>query len=175
MDEKEPTEAQETGDRAATTESKDTPKEESSSDVAFCMEDDKIESFDKSGDGDQIRKHGEGEYSEKTTEDHSRESDDTAVVDLKGSPAKQEEKEKSRDEANDEGHLTGVKMLVVLAAVTGACFIMLLDTSIVATVSLLHLLISISGSYSAANRQFPVSRINSTRFQISDGMAVHTS
>jgi hypothetical protein len=47
---------------------------------------------------------------------------------------------------DQEEHVTGVKIMFVLTAVTGACFIMLLDTSIVATVSLAPISISCSCS-----------------------------
>jgi hypothetical protein len=45
---------------------------------------------------------------------------------------------RTRTDASEWEYVTGVKLAVVIIAVTGACFLMLLDTSIVATVGLLQ-------------------------------------
>jgi len=104
----------------------------------------KIESSEKQAgratlrtwDENQSEKTAEGYLSEKTAEGYqTHESEDTVVSDPKEIPSKSE---KSNDENGNEQeeYVTGLKALLILGAVTGACFILLLDTSIISTVRL---------------------------------------
>lgn len=95
---------------------------------------------------------GESHLSWKRKEQHpSHETDEDSVTpDLKEEPV---EAENSQSD-DDAEYITGVKSTVILMAVTGACFILLLDISIIATVSLeYHLDIDIQ-SNSVFHRQF---------------------
>jgi hypothetical protein len=78
------------------------------------LESDRIETSEKSGDG--------------------KESQNSVPLEVspKGTPSN----------ANEPDYVTGWKLLSVLIGVTGACFLMLLDIAIVATVSMIVLLIS---------------------------------
>lgn len=126
-------------------ENKQTLRLQSSPAVAFDVSEDKIESSEnqagrrnpeKLGDEYQSEKTAEGYLSEKTAEGYqTHESEDTEVSDPKEIPSKSE---KSNDENGNEQeeYVTGLKALLILGAVTGACFILLLDTSIISTVRL---------------------------------------
>jgi hypothetical protein len=78
------------------------------------LEGDRIETSEKSGDGKESQNSVPSEVSPNET------------------PAN----------ANEPDYVTGWKLLSVLIGVTGACFLMLLDISIVATVSMIFLLFS---------------------------------
>jgi hypothetical protein len=71
------------------------------------------------------------EASEKTNEN-------SHAQDIDPEEPPRESLSRTRTDASDWEYVTGIKLAVVIIAVTGACFLMLLDTSIVATVSLLQ-------------------------------------
>jgi hypothetical protein len=172
-------------------ENKEVFRPQSSPTVAFDVAEDKIESAEKH-DGHQLEKHGDGYQSEKTAEGYfseitaegymsertrdgyqTHESDDTAVGDLKEKHPKPEKKFSDETENEEEEYVTGAKVLLILGAVTGACFILLLDMSIISTVCLpLHLVLVQSSNF-LINRPFLASRTNFTHFRTLDGMAAH--
>lgn len=169
MEHKDPRESEES--MATTIEAKESLQAQNNAVVTVDVGD-KIESSDKYGEGYQSEKHGNGSASEKAREGYlSHESDDTAIPNSAETPVNPEEK---TNDTQEEEPLPKMKVMLILTAVTAACFIMFLDTSIVSTVSLSLPHITVSSSNCAVNRQFLVSRINSTPFLTSDGMAVRT-
>jgi hypothetical protein len=100
--------------------------------LTSAIDDEKIESFEKH-DGGQSKTGTEGYLSEKAAEGYlSHESEDTVLADPQDTPTKPEAHSQV---TTDDEYITGIKAILILAAVTGACFIMLLDISIIATVS----------------------------------------
>lgn len=123
------------------------------------MDEEKVESLGKEEDVTKSKPASEGYLSDKTTtgdlseklkeESPSPESDNTAVHDLNNAAAKLEE---TPQPAADD-YIQGFKGKIILAAVTGACFIMLLDIAIIATVNLQHPWVNFNISNATINRQ----------------------
>jgi hypothetical protein len=84
----------------------------------------------------------------------------------------------NRDEAlpstEEREYLGGVKLILVLASTTVACFLVLLDMVIIATVCLTLPSLEHTQLMTLPGRLFPKSRITSTRFQMSGGTGAHT-
>lgn len=140
-------------------EDKETLEPQSGDEAIFDIHEEKIESLRKDEGVAKSTSASEGYLSEKTTagdvfetrkeESLSHESEDTAMPDSSNAPAKLEE---TIQPAADE-HIEGLKAKIILAAVTGACFIMLLDISIISTVSLRPLWVNFNISNATTNRQ----------------------
>ena len=116
-------------------ENKETLEPQSGGDLTSPIDEDKIGSFEKQDDGGQPKseKAAEGDVPERTKEGYlSHGSEDTIIADPQETPPRPEE---NPQVTTDDEYVTGIKAMLILAAVTAACFIMLLDISIVATVS----------------------------------------
>lgn len=113
---------------------KESLQEQNGVGVTVDAQRDKIEYSDKNRGGYQSEKYDNGSMSEKAREGYTtHESDDTVVSTPTEAPVNTEEKP---DDDQEEEPLSGIKVMLVLTAVGGVCFILLLDLSIIATVSL---------------------------------------
>jgi hypothetical protein len=123
------------------------------------MDEEKTESLGKEEDVTKSKPASEGYLSDKTTtgdlseklkeESPSHKSDNTAIPDLDNAAAKFAE----TPQPTADDYIQGFKGKIILSAVTGACFIMLLDIAIIATVNLQHPWVNFNISNATTNRQ----------------------